>query len=345
LPSPTILQGDDYFNIALYTGNGSTQSITGVGFQPDFVWLKSRSSGSRNHFLFDAVRGTSAALYSNLTTAETTSSGVTAFGSDGFSIGSNGNGNENTQTYVGWNWKASNAAAVSNVAGTITSSVSANTTAGFSIVTYTGNGSSGATIGHGLGVAPSMVIVQTRAGTNNRDKPVYHASLGNTKALTLNSTAAQDTWAGYWNNTSPSSTVVTLGNDQNTNTSGSTYVAYCFAAVPGYSAFGSWTGNGSTAGPFIYTGFRPRYILLKRSDTAGPDWYIFDTSINPYNAMQTRLTANTSVAQNSFGAGLPLDGLSNGFKFTTLDGDFNASGGTYIYMAFSENPFKNALAR
>jgi hypothetical protein len=345
LPSPTVLQGDDYFNPVLYTGNGGTQSITGVGFQPDFVWLKSRSSGSRNNFLFDAVRGTSAALYSNLTTAETTSSGVTAFGSDGFSIGSNGNGNENTQTYVGWNWKASNAAAVSNLAGTITSSVSANTTAGFSIVTYTGTGAN-ATVGHGLGVAPRMVIVKCRNQT--RSWPVYHASIGNTGFVQLQATTAALFTPSLWNNTTPTSTVFSLGSDPETNGSGNTYVAYCFAAVPGYSAFGSYTGNGSTDGTFVYTGFRPAYVMIKRTDSTA-NWLIGDYKRMGYNggplesssSGNNLLQANTSNAETGF----DIDYLSNGFKLRNVDSYLNGNGATFIYMAFAENPFKNALAR
>jgi hypothetical protein len=346
LPEPTIVDGGEYFNTVLYTGNGSNRSISGVGFSPDLVWIKSRNATYNNN-VFDSVRGVEKYLLTDSTLAENGgSSGVgslTAFDSDGFSLGTQAYINNNTTTFVAWNWRGSDSAAVTNTAGSITSTVSANPTAGFSIVTWTGNSTSGATIGHGLGVAPRVVIVQTRTGTNNRDKPVYHASIGNTVAMILNATSAQTTFTGFWNNTSPSSTVFTVGNDQNVNQSSSTYVAYCFAPVAGYSAFGSYTGNGSADGPFVFCGFRPRFVMIKRTN-ASDKWTIRDTARATTNTTKLTLNANDSQAEYT-PASEDYDIVSNGFKLRTSDGAFNASGGTYIFMAFAEHPFKLSLAR
>jgi hypothetical protein len=345
LPASTVLKGGDYFNAVTYTGTGSTNSITGVGFQPDLVWLKSRSNANDNN-LYDIVRGISGTgsptLLSNLTDAETTYTGfgVSSLNSDGFTvIGNGGLSNGSGLTYVGWNWKA-NGAGVTNTAGSITSTVSANTTSGFSIVTYTGTGSN-ATVGHGLGVAPDMVIVKGR-NTINLDWVVYHRSLTSASyALFLNATNAQTLGTTYWNATAPTSTVFSVGADNNTNKSATTYVAYCFDSIAGFSAFGSYTGNGSTDGPFIYTGFRPRFILWKRSDGA-ESWWINDTSRLGYNGANRALFPNASSAENTANN---IDILSNGFKIRGSGGEVNASGGTYIYACFAENPFKNALAR
>ncbi len=349
LPTPTIgatstTQANDYMNVVLYTGNSSGASVTGVGFQPDFIWTKSRSNVT-NHELIDIVRGGSSTLFSNLTNAEATQQRISAFGSDGWTYTTNSNSANTGYTYVGWNWKA-NGAGSSNTDGTITSTVSANTTSGFSIVTYTGNDTSNSTVGHGLGVAPSMIIVKERSQV--RDWSVYHISTGNTGGTLLNTTGAvNNTRSGWWSNTSPSASVFTLGgNPQNdwyqTNQTGQTYVAYCFAPVAGYSAFGSYVGNGSTDGPFVYLGFRPRFLLLKISSTTG-DWAIYDTSRNTYNVMDLYLYPNSSAAEG--GSGTPrVDALSNGFKLRN-SGQDNTSSATYIYMAFAETPFRYSLAR
>jgi hypothetical protein len=320
----------------LYTGTGSSQSITGLGFQPDWTWIKERNA-SADHGLYDAVRGVQNQLESNTTTAETAeATGLTAFGSDGFTVGALAQLNTSSATYVAWNWKA-NGAGSTNTAGSITSTVSANTSAGFSIVTYTGTAAN-ATVGHGLGVAPSMII------TKNRDSStawwVYHASLGNTKYIVLNTTAAEVTSSSAWNNTSPTSTVFSLGaaNPSNANQD----VAYCFAPIAGYSAFGSYTGNGSSDGSFVYLGFRPRFVMIKRTDTTA-NWFIFDTARDTYNAAGLELYPNLSNAEAD---GRPdLDILSNGMKMRSTATGQNANGGTYIYMAFAENPFKYSLAR
>ena len=344
LPTPTIgatastLAGK-YMNVVTYTGTGSSQSITGLGFQPDWTWIKERNA-SADHGLYDAVRGVQLQLESNTTTAETTeTTGLTAFGSDGFTVGALAQLNTSADTYVAWNWKA-NGAGSSNTDGTITSTVSANTTAGFSIVTYTGTGSN-ATVGHGLGVAPSMYIVKRRSNTGNWY--VYHISIGNTNRLRLDETSASTAESAAWNNTSPTSTVFSIGTSVDVNASANTYVAYCFAQVAGYSAFGSYTGNGSTDGPFIFTGFRPRFFMTKCSSSTG-DWHMTDTARYPTNSSTSMgyLDANTSAAEGNFNI---YDGLSNGFKIRDNGSVVNASGATYIYMAFAESPFKYANAR
>jgi hypothetical protein len=340
LPASTVLKGSEYMNAVLYTGNGSSQSITGVGFQPDFTWIKSRS-GADNHNLFNAVVGLPNRLFSNLTNAENTTAGtLTSFNSDGFSVGSISDVNANAVTFVGWNWKA-NGAGVSNTAGSITSTVSANTTSGFSIVTYTGTGSN-ATVGHGLNVAPSMLIVKNR--TYGGAWRVYHQSIGNTKNLRLNLTNAEATDSGIWNNTSPTTTVFSVGTDADVNRSTDGMVAYCFAAISGFSAFGSYTGNGSTDGTFVYTGFRPRFIMIKRTDTTS-NWVVWDTARDTYNAGGLGLYPNLPAAEDDYRSSNPDDILSNGFKPRANYANVNASGGTYVYAAFAEVSFKYALAR
>jgi hypothetical protein len=352
LPTPTISNGANYMAASLYTGNGTSQSlvntVNGISFQPDLVWTKCRSTVN-NHGLLDSVRGISRWLGSNTTQAEDYTAGayVTAFNSNGFSVGVGGVSNENGQTYVGWQWKASGST-VSNTLGSITSTVSANTTAGFSIVTYTGNGTVGATVGHGLGVTPGMVIVKSRSAT--ADWPVkilpYMAGGSRLELSTTNAITTEAAGSGsLWNATNPNSTVITLGNQAMTNTNGTTYVAYCFAAITGYSAFGSYTGNGSaTDGPFVYCGFRPRWVMVKRTDAGGARWAIADTSRSPYNVGSQMLYADASNAEDT-GSGATYDIVSNGFKIRAVDGNWNTSGGTYIYAAFAENPFTISRAR
>lgn len=324
----------------LWTGTGAAQTISnavnGVSFQPDFVWAKSRSS-AESHRLEDSVRGATQALYSNLTNAEATEAqSITAFGASGFTLGT-GTPNSSAVTYVGWQWKAGGTA-VSNTAGSITSSVSANPTAGFSVVTWTGTNAA-ATIGHGLGVAPAMYITKQRSATG--DWFVYHQSVGATKGLFLELTNAATTNT-YFNDTAPTSTVFSIGGGVGgLNASGVTQVTYCFAPVAGYSAFGSYTGNGSADGTFVYLGFRPRFILAKAS-SAVADWVIVDTARDTYNGMQKQLFPNLSNAEST--GTVRFDALSNGFKLRVA-GDPNNSGVTYIYMAFAEVPFKFANAR
>ena len=339
LPSSTIPAGNKYMDATTYTGNGSTQSIVNSGsMQPDWVWVKSRSNAYGN-YVNDSVRGASQYLETNTTGAEgTAANSVTSFNSNGFSVGSNLVYNFSGYTYVGWQWKGGGTA-VTNTAGSSTSTVSANTTSGFSVVTYTGTGAN-ATVGHGLNVLPSMVIAKNRSGTG--DWAVWHTSLGD-NILRLNTTGAStsSTPNGVFNVASFTSSVFAVGNGT-VNVSASTYVAYCFAQIAGFSSFGSYTGNGSTDGPFIYTGFRPRFVMTKRTDSTN-DWTIHDTARDPTNTTTQELYPNSSSAE--FGP-RNWDILSNGFKLRTATGsDPNVNGGTYIYACFAENPFKNALAR
>jgi hypothetical protein len=352
LPAPTIPNGATQFAATTYTGVGSSLAISntvnGKSFQPDLVWVKGRS-GATDHALYDSVRGTTKQLESNTTTAETTeATGLTAFGTGGFTVGALAQMNTNTATYVGWQWKASNAAAVTNTSGTISSQVSANPSAGFSIVTYTGTGAN-ATVGHGLGVAPSMVIVKIRTGVVN-NWVVYHKNLTSAAfCLLLDTTGAQLSSPATFNSTAPTSTVFSVGTGGTTNTSASTYVAYCFSEIAGYSKFGSYTGNGSTDGPFVYLGFRPRWLLIKRTDSTG-NWNLYDSTRNPYNVTDLYFQTNNSNAEAS-GITFPsaIDFLSNGFKTRNYDATYgpniNANGGTYIYAAFAESPFNYSLAR
>jgi len=318
--------------------------VTGVGFQPDFVWIKGRS-GATDHGLYDAVRGVQKQIESNTITAETTeTTGLTAFNTDGFTVGALAQLNTSSATYVAWNWKA-NGAGSTNTAGTITSTVSANTTAGFSVLTYNPGNTSG-TIGHGLNVAPQFIIVRSRTNSGGDPWGVYHVSLGNTKYLRLNTTDAEATLSTVWNNTSPTSTVVSIGTSDIVSSADTSFIMYCFAPVAGYSAFGSYTGNGSTDGPFVYLGFRPRYIMIKKSSAASSTygWQLFDTARSPYNVTYLPgLWADSSVAES--GSAYGLDILSNGFKIRLDDTNNNANGQTMIYAAFAENPFKYSLAR
>jgi hypothetical protein len=328
-----------------YTGNGSTQTVSnainGVGFQPDFVWSKSRSA-AQNHREQDSVRGLGVELYPNLTNAEGAGTpgtlGIVSFNATGYSVGDVGT-NTNGNTYVGWQWKAGGTA-VSNTAGTITSSVSANTTAGFSVVTYTGTGAN-ATVGHGLGVVPSMIIIKARTGAVS-NWHVYHVSVGNTAATFLNLTDAAFTSSAYWQNTSPTSTVFSIGTAVGVNAAVN-LVAYCWVPVAGYSAFGSYTGNSLDDGPFVYTGFRPRWLLIKSSTTSATSWYLFDTARNPINVSATSLYPEAAYAEGVSSVSI-LDILSNGFKLRGISGGTNGAA-TYIYAAFAENPLKYANAR
>jgi hypothetical protein len=340
-----IPNGSTAFAATLYTGTGAAQTISnavnGVSMQPDFVWMKSRSNATDNE-LVDSVRGATKSLVSNSTAAEATdANGLTAFGSTGFTLGTDANYNGSGRTFVGWQWKA-NGAAVTNTAGSITSQVSANTTAGFSVVTYTGTGAN-ATVGHGLGVAPSMVIVKDRV-SGTRLWPVYHAALGPTYVIWLNqiSTASNFARTPYWQDTSPTSSVFSIGTDTDVNINGNSHVAYCWAAVPGYSAFGSYTGNGSTDGVFVYTGFRPRFLLTKRTDSNGA-WILLDSARSPSNVAQNILQPQDSGPDSGSTYNV-VDFLSNGFKFR-IAGDPNTSGAPNIYMAFAETPFAYSNAR
>jgi len=358
LPDSAIVDGGEYFNVDTYAGTGATNART-IGFQPDFVWIKSRTNAYW-HKLFDSVRGANKPLVSNDTTAELTeTTGLMSFDSDGFTLGTSADSTVNNsgsgQTFVAWNWKAGTA--FSNDAGTngatIASVGSVNQDAGFSIVTYTADGVATATIGHGLGATPDMIITFGRTG-GSTNHAVYHSSLPNASSsmVWLDLAAAAVTNAGYWNATAPTSTVFSGGASGNyVNNTGWTMVAYCFAEVEGYSKIGKWQNNNSTDGTFVYLGFRPRFILLKNYDNA-ESWYIWDSVRQTYNVpppsnnwLSPRLP--NSEAANS-ATTVAIDGLSNGFKIRTTNpasGEISFGTRNYIYMAFAENPFKNSLAR
>jgi hypothetical protein len=337
----TINKSTDYFNTKLYTGNGGTQSITGVGFQPDMVWTKQRDA-VRNHVLFDAVRGATKGVKPNESQAEFTwTNSVTSFDANGFSVGGAGEVNYSSGSMASWNWKA-NGQGSSNTVGTInTTYTSANTTAGFSIVSYSGNSVAGATVGHGLGVAPKVVMIKQLTGATNWT--VYHASLGShAKYLYLDASNAVATDSGNFDNVPNANTFLLGSNNQVNASSGSKYIAYCFAEKQGYSKFGSYTGNGNVNGNFIYTGFKPSFILRKRTDDAGA-WLMQDNKRPGSNRAvadslptdQNVLRANDSSAEEYNNE---LDLLSNGFKLRADNSFGNSSGATYIYMAFAEAP-------
>jgi len=336
LPAPTIVKPSSVMDAVLWTGNGTSQAIT-TGFSPDLVWLKGRSN-AYNHRLADTVRGASIVLYSDSTVAEgTESSGLTSFTSTGFEVGSSAAYNNSSSTFVGWAWDAGTSNAT-NTSGTITSTVRANISAGFSIVSYTATGSAG-TIGHGLGVAPQFIVVKQRSANGN-NWAVYHASLGATNYLMLSSTNASAASSSLWNNTAPTSTVFSVNNDGRTNDTG-TYIAYCWAPVAGYSAFGSYSGTGTTDGRFVYTGFRPRWIMTKTTNGIN-HWDIYDAARNTYNVANNVLKPNLANAESTLTG---FDLLSNGFKARGTDSENNGSGDTYIYAAFAESPFQYARAR
>ena len=342
LPAPLVTKSNTVMDVALYTGNGAARSITGLAFNPDLVWIKSRSAATDNK-LTDSVRGVTKGLISNTTGAETTdTNGLTAFNSDGFSLGTDTVYNNNAATYVAWCWDAGTST-VSNTSGSITSQVRANATAGFSVVTYTA-GATNATVGHGLGVAPGLIIAKSR--TNAADWVVYHSSLGKDGYLHLNLTNVFASNSNYWGITGPNSTTFGLATSGFSNNSGN-MVAYCFSPVVGYSSFGSYVGNGSSDGVFVYTGMRPRWILTKRTDTSG-EWVIFDTARNSSNQSQKWLLPNASNAEGDdagVAAGKQMDILSNGFKFRGTSVGVNASASTYIYAAFAEAPLNYSRAR
>lgn len=355
LPAPTIVKSNTVMDVALYTGNGSTQTISGLGFSPDLVWGKSRSSAAWWHILVDTVRGAGRTLSSNATNAEIGSGSdiIPILTSNGFelNVSPNGSLNENGTSYAAWCWDAGNTTVTDNT-GSIQSTRRTNASAGISIVSYTGNGTAGATVGHGLNVAPQLLINKRRSSTGTTaDWAVWHKSVadisGSSYVLFLNTTDAALSASNRFNSTAPTSSVFTLGNADATNYNGGTFATYCFAPVAGYSSFGSYTGNGSSDGPFVYTGFRPRWIMIKRSDAASVTigWRIIDTARMPSNSgtVGPVLAADTSGAEN---AGYNVvDILSNGFKVRVDDGNLNANNGTYVYCAFAESPFQYARAR
>ena len=328
----TIKKPSDYFNTKLYTGTGSELAITGVGFQPDWTWIKRRDAVA-NGGMFDNVRGATKLLSSSQTDGEQTlAQSLKSFDSDGFTLGTGTNGyvNTNGSTTVSWNWLASNTTA-SNTDGSITSTVSANTTSGFSIVSYTGTGSV-ATVGHGLGVTPKIVLIKNR-DDGTTDWLYYTTQIdGSLDSLRFNNTNAKSD-SGF---SLPTSSVFSINGSSSTGFSGQNYIAYCFAEKKGFSKFGSYIGNGSTDGTFVYTGFKPAFVIIKVSSTTN-DWSMYDNQRDPINQVDNYLQPNTSLAEVS-DTGKGTDFLSNGFKLRTTHGTHNTSGASYIYMAFAEEP-------
>ena len=325
---------DLYFNTKLYTGDGTTSnSITGVGFQPDWIWIKKRNSIA-SHRLLDSIRGVQKHLASDNTDAEVTQNSVMSFDTDGFTVGDSAGTNGSSDTFASWNWLASNTTA-SNTDGSITSTVSANTTSGFSIVSYTGTGAN-ATVGHGLGVAPAMIIIKNR-DDGTRNWGVYHKSLGSGNAIRLNQTSASFSTTNFWNSTEPTSTVWSMGNQFDVNDSGDNNIAYCFAEKKGFSKAFSYTGNGSTDGTYIHLGFKPAWFMIKKSSAAGDSWVIIDNTRFPYNYVDKFIYADEADAES--GSAERLDILSNGIKLRATHTFINTSGATYIGIAFAENPF------
>jgi hypothetical protein len=328
----------DYFNTVLYTGTGATLSITGVGFQPDWVWIKNRPD-ARDHQIYDSVRGVTKVIGSERTSAEATvGNGLTAFGSDGFTLGSDSNVNDSGDSHVSWNWLAGGTG-VSNTQGTIASTVSANTTSGFSVVSWTGNNTAGATVGHGLGQKPACIIVKRRSATMNWG--VYHQSLASNEILQLDVTNSVYVDSGVFNATQPTASVFYLGGGTAIdNASGSTYIAYCFAEKKGFSKFGSYTGNNSANGPFVYTGFKPAFVLIK-STNATQWWTLLDNKRDAYNQASLGLSPNSSNSESTFNTDRGphyMDFASNGFKIRTDNSGINGTN-SFIYMAFAEHPF------
>ena len=325
----TINKSSSFQNQVIYTGNGSTQSVTGVGFQPDWTWCKQRNT-ARNHGLFDAVRGVTKILYSNDSSGQATAAtSLTSFNSDGFSCGGETETNANGGTYVSWNWKA-NGAGSANTAGSINSTVSANTTSGFSIVSYTGTGAN-ATVGHGLGSLCKFIIIKRLNSTN--DWEIGSTALGWDKHLYF-TTGAANTSSNRWQSTAPTNSVFYLGPAAGNNASSSPLIAYCFAEKQGYSKFGSYTGNGNADGTFVYTGFKPAFILIKRYDGADT-WTIYDNKRTGFNVDNNPLFANATTTESTDD---DLDILSNGFKIRRNSGRINTDGANMVYMAFAEAP-------
>ena len=336
----SIIKPSTLMDPKIYTGNGSTQSITGLDFQPDWVWIKNRSS-SNNNRLFDSVRGAGFNIVSNATSAQIdagtgTGGQLRSFTSDGFTVGSDGSVNHNNENIVSWNWKAG-----TSVSGTTTGSGtgkaysgSVNTTSGFSIITYLGNGSAGHTIPHHLGVTPEIII--TKRLSDAGEWYVFSTGMGNTKHMRLNQTGAEDTANTIWNNTSPTSSVFTVGTNGDVNGNNNPIIAYSFNSVQGYSKMGEYIGNGNADGPFIYTGLKPAFVMIKRTIGGTDNWVIYDNKRSPFNEANENLVANSSSPTNT---GIKIDMLSNGFKCRVTEGNTNVSGNTYTYMAFAENPF------
>ena len=341
LPTLTIANGRDHFDTKLYTGNGGSSTITvsGYNFAPNLVWLKGRSDPDK-HSLYDTVRGATKLLKPSSNAAETTQNGVTAFNSDGFDIGDYAETNGNNRTYVAWAWNVPGSAS-SNSDGTITSSVTKNADAGISLVTWTGTGSAG-TVGHGLGSKPDLIITKVYGDSSYADNwPVYSSVFDGTHYAYLNDTRKFTDYSDFWNDGTATSTVFPVGSDNSDNTK--SLLALCFTSVAGFSSIGSYVGNGSSDGTFVFTNFRPAWVLIKRTDTSSA-WVLFDSARSPFNDVNEWLRPNGDDAEATSNN---IDFLSNGFKLRKNDSFTNQNTKTFIYAAFSENAFSlnGGLAR
>ena len=332
-------QPSDFFNTKLYTGTGSELTVSGVGFQPDLTWLKNRSA-AQHYQLYDAVRGAGKVIYSNLNNIQgTVTQNLKSFTSDGYVLGTDGSVNTNNQNFVSWNWKAGTTSGISG--GTITpSAYSINTTSGFGIYNYAGTGSNG-TIAHGLSSAPKMVICKRIAGDTGDWNSWNEGMTSGSYYINLNTNGAEVSNTAVWNSTIPSSTVVSLGTYAAVNASGSTYIMYAFSEVKGFSSMGVYTGNGNVNGSFIYTGFKPAFVSLKKTDGSG-DWYTYDDKRLGYNADNNALYLDLDNAEST---SEDIDILSNGFKLRSTNGEINGSGGKYIYMAWAEQPIVSSNSK
>lgn len=347
LPGPTIADGSEYYHNQTYTGTGVsglaiTNDASAGDFKPDILWLSPRSNGD-NKVFFDSVRGTTQRLKSNTTDAEDTDgTAQLTFETDGFDLDTTDvNFNGSGRTYVAWQWKTTGGTSSSNTDGNITSTVSANTTAGFSVLTYSGNGSDNQTIGHGLGIAPKMIWSRRRDTSGGWTS--YHDAVGINQVFYLNSTSIPTSNTEQYRAV-PTSSVYTVGVGGDINSSGGTYVSYVFAEVDGFSKISSYSGNGSTDGPMVYTGFKPSWLVIKRVSGGTGNWDIFDNKRDPINVVDAVLDADNNTAETTYST-IKLDFLSNGFKIRGTQTNINNSGDTYIYMAFAESPFKTATAR
>ena len=334
-------QPRDFFNILQWTGDGgASQAQTGLGFQPDMTWIKCKNQ-AENHGLYDSVRGVTKNIAPNLTAIESTLSGVTAFGADGFTVGASGITGYNTQTYVGWNWKAGTTTGITGSPSITPASYSFNATSGCSVIKYTGNTTGGATIPHGLGVAPQLVIVKNLdSGSDSWNVNWPFTSLGSTGRLYLNAPDANSAAAAAWNSTVPTSTLITLGSNGEVNASAN-MIFYAFAPVKGYSAFGEYESNEDADGPFIFTGFRPAFVLIKNIDRS-EGWDMYDTTRNPGNLADNKLKAD-STAIEEVDSTVAIDILSNGFKIRTTSTEINHS--TCVYAAFAEFPLVSSNSK
>ena len=332
----TINKSSENFTPQTYSGNSfDGRELLNFGFAPDMAWVKRRDD-PRSHFVADTIRGGNKQLKVNLTGTETTYTGyIQSFLSDGFSLGNDGDSNATGGTYVSWAWKGGGTG-VANTAGSINSTVSANTTNGFSVVSFTGT-EANATVGHGLSSAPKFIFGKNR-NVSTSAWPVYHASIGATKYLNINTNSAEGTFGGYWNDTAPTSSLISIGSHADVNGSGNSMIYYCFADVQGYSKISSYTGNGSTNGSFIYTGFKPSFVMIKNTTDSATDWCLRDNKRSPYNVTQHTLFPNTNDTESYGGTSYDIDFLSNGFKIRNTSARFNTSGSNYAYMSFAEAP-------